>query len=580
MSSTMSTTSTSSDHNEIKSIELRIAALVAKHNIPFKVVDHLEGLIKEIAKYPDAAKNISIKRSKCTAIIKNVLGNYAQSILIKQLQSRHFSLLIDESTDITGTKHLAIVCRFVESGIVHDKFLELLPIPDATALKIYEVIVKFFTTHSIDYKKNLIGFGADGANTMMGERNSVQTLLKGDVPHLVVVRCVCHSLALCANHACSKLPSVIEELVRDIHTYFQHSFKRQHHFKNFQNFVGAKPHRILQNSQTRWLSLLSVVRRVIEQYDALKYYFTSENLDEHVASSKLICDRLYDKINLCYLQFLEFVLPYIVELNIEFQSESPKLFSLYHRMSALIKIILECYIKPEFLKNVDLATVQYQNPRLYKILEDLDLGPKIAESFSTNYFSESEKRDFRITCLNFYIDLVSQIFKRFPFHSDFVNAVKLMNFLHPPNIRKINSLGHLLNSNMFRFVISNINDLEKEWRFLRNDDSIAQLFELGTMEFWKEIGKIKKGDDSLAFPNVIKLISFVSTLPHSNACVERIFSKINVNKTKLRNRLSTETLSSILHAKNLISSQNESCCFNFNINSDLIDRHNNSMYKV
>lgn len=88
-----------------------------------------------------------------------------------------------------------------------------------------------------DYKKNLIGFAADGANTMMGSRSSVQTLLKKDIPNLVVVKCICHSLALCASRACGKLPQIIEDLVRDIHTYFQYSFKRQgYSLKNFRNF--------------------------------------------------------------------------------------------------------------------------------------------------------------------------------------------------------------------------------------------------------------------------------------------------------------------------------------------------------
>lgn len=65
-----------------------------------------------------------LKRTKCTAIIKNVLGDYRQSILLSKLKSVKFSILIDESTDVSSIKNLGIVCRFVENGSIHDEFLD------------------------------------------------------------------------------------------------------------------------------------------------------------------------------------------------------------------------------------------------------------------------------------------------------------------------------------------------------------------------------------------------------------------------------------------------------------------------
>jgi len=77
----------------------------------------------------------------------------------------------------------------------------------------------------------------------------------------------------------------------------------------------------------------------------------------------------------------------------------------------------------------------------------------------------------------------------------------------------------------------------------------------------------KKGDEKLAYPEINKLVSYLLTLPHSSACVERIFSAINLNKTKTRNRLGTETLSGILHIKRLIN-ENGKNCFNFHVASN------------
>ena len=59
----------------------------------------------------------------------------------------------------------------------------------------------------------MIGFGADGANSMLGARNSLSTLLKKDMPTLFVMKCICHSFALCASYACGILSKDVEDLV-------------------------------------------------------------------------------------------------------------------------------------------------------------------------------------------------------------------------------------------------------------------------------------------------------------------------------------------------------------------------------
>lgn len=174
---------------------------------------------------------------------------------------------------------------------------------------------------------------------------------------------------------------------------------------------------------------------------------------------------------------------------------------------------------------------------MYVTLENVYLGRKIHDKFRTNQFTEAIKTEFRIKCLEFYIELVTQIYKRFPFQSEYVNALKSFTFLNPRNIRKINSLRDVLNCNIFRNFVNHDMDIDMEWRYLRNSDQIAQLFELNPIAFWQEIGRIKKGDDSPAFPYLTKLTSFIFTLPHSSAAVERIFSHININKSKCRNRL-------------------------------------------
>jgi len=61
----------------------------------------------------DIAKSISMKRTKTTAIIKNVIGATQKNELATKLKSVHFSLLTDESTDIGTVKTSCVVVRYV-----------------------------------------------------------------------------------------------------------------------------------------------------------------------------------------------------------------------------------------------------------------------------------------------------------------------------------------------------------------------------------------------------------------------------------------------------------------------------------
>ena len=107
---------------------------------------------------------------------------------------------------------------------------------------------------------------------MMGSHRSVMKLLKDDCPSLIVVKCTCHSLALCASYACEALPPYVEQSLRDIYSYVSHSPKRSAEFSTIEEIL-EKPLKMLHPSQTRWLSLEAVVRRNLERLTELKIFF-------------------------------------------------------------------------------------------------------------------------------------------------------------------------------------------------------------------------------------------------------------------------------------------------------------------
>jgi hypothetical protein len=119
-------------------------------------------------------------------------------------------------------------------------------------------------------------------------------------------------------------------------------------------------------------------------------------------------------------------------------------------------------------------------------------------------------------------------------------------------IESIASLGPIAHA--FPIFVNDMNDLDKEWRLLKASQ-IHRNTSKDVIEFWNEVREQR-------------------TLPHCSVSVERIFSQINLNKIKIRNQLSAESLTGILHTKRYISSQGKHC-FDYNIDNSVLKGYKN-----
>ncbi|XP_041767007.1 uncharacterized protein LOC121590903 [Anopheles merus] len=78
---------------------------------------------------------------------------------------------------------------------------------------------------------------------------------------------------------------------------------------------------------------------------------------------------------------------------------------------------------------------------------------------------------------------------------------------------------------------------------------------------------------------IIKVVPALLSLPHSWACVERLFSQYNLNKNKLRNRLSPEVLEGLLASKEYVKLHKTSNG-DIEITSDMKKKFNSNMYNM
>ncbi|KAL5241694.1 hypothetical protein ACI65C_009104 [Semiaphis heraclei] len=415
-----------------------------------------------------------------------------------------------------------------KSGKIESKFWDLYKVYDsknpgnATAEKLFNSLMESLTLYCIP-KCNVIGFGSDGCNTMMGENNSVASRMKIEFPGIFIMKCVCHSAHLCASEACKRLPRSCEDLARNIFNYLKSSSKRQCEFSQFQTFLNLDPHKILHPSQTRWLSLTAVVDRVIEQWDALRLYFLDTVLVQRLLTALI-------NIN---------------PMNGQYQITDNELY--------LGTKVLMHKDNPDILSNNNQRKDFFERCRQFLQTSSLEMKKRynMADPVLTELFSFKPKNALSLEFRNTKPSLV--------------NLIKLV-----PCIININD--------------PRIQVIDDEWRRLPISisslpDDIENMIEPDT--FWWSIKKFSIENDTQEFIQLCNFALALLSLPHANADCERIFSSVNCMKTKIRSKLITETISGLLHAKQCIKggSKSQNNCTNFEPTNAMLSRMTaNSLY--
>jgi len=229
--------------------------------------DHLGELCKKYFKESKAASYIKLHRSKCTAIISNVLGPHFAQCLKESIGDSFYSILIDESTDISVLKFLGITIMYFDNNLkqIISTYLSLVKMESCVAQAIVKAIKVTLISKGLDLQK-LCGIGTDNAPVMVGVNNGVYKKLKEEIPSLIHIPCVCHSLQLAVSAAASEtLPKNIDYLIRETYNWFCHSTLRQAQYANLYRAIndGHDPLKIVRSCETRWLSIESAVSRIL-----------------------------------------------------------------------------------------------------------------------------------------------------------------------------------------------------------------------------------------------------------------------------------------------------------------------------
>ncbi|WVZ66717.1 hypothetical protein U9M48_015903 [Paspalum notatum var. saurae] len=132
-------------------------------------------------------------KKKDEDIQKDLTRSYAEEItevIKEEIGDSLFSVLIDESRDISVTEQMAILVRFVNKkrrGLKH--------VEDTTSSALKKALTEIFAAHGLPLAR-LRGQGYDGASNMRGEFNGLQKQIRDENPYAFYVHWFAHQLQL------------------------------------------------------------------------------------------------------------------------------------------------------------------------------------------------------------------------------------------------------------------------------------------------------------------------------------------------------------------------------------------------
>ncbi|XP_071138617.1 zinc finger protein 862-like [Mytilus edulis] len=139
--------------------------------------------------------------------------------------SQSYGVMIDEYTDISGRKHLALVGKYIHLGSSRLSFLQDIQIPNGTADTIYSSIKSYLNDKAGLKLHKLTSFASDGPTVMLGKKNGVATQLKRENESVVTVHCMNHRLQLAVSKTFTTFRKIekTDELLKGLFKYYHYS---------------------------------------------------------------------------------------------------------------------------------------------------------------------------------------------------------------------------------------------------------------------------------------------------------------------------------------------------------------------
>ncbi|XP_071959023.1 uncharacterized protein [Antedon mediterranea] len=237
------------------------------------------------------------------------------------------------------------------------------------------------------------------------------------------------------------------------------------------------------------------------------------------------------------LEFLHYVLPDFTILNKMLQSDEFKLHKLLPEARRIVQSLCANFMQEEYIDDTINKLPDITNEAKWKIVSEVYAGEEAA--VISRSMVPHERESFLKRCRQWYIEAVNQIGKRINFDDQILRNLVSLDPRKLKNNQSTISAGNAL-AHRFSHMVTSKSMIDRQWRSLYFNREFLKKAPQGITAFWLHVSE----EDS--YKSLGEFACQLLALPHSTATVERVFSKVSLNKTKCRNRLGLVTLEAVL----------------------------------
>ena len=566
--------SSRSHNDQVTVAEAAWCMKVAASNYSYNSCEDLPDLFRFMFPCP-YINDFSLGRSKVSYVISDGLGPYFQELLCKTIrkEGNPFTLQFDETVTVQNQKQLDLLIRFwsEEKGEVVTRFLKALFFGHAKGDIVADSIVSTVEEVGLN-KEQFLSMRSDGPNVNKTIWKRLNEHLKGlGFPGLVeFMPCNVHVVHNGFKHALSEYGQHAEQLALDLFYWFKaHPTRKEDYFKA-QTDLGFDEQLFIRHVQSRWLTLIPALMRIVDNWEPIRSYFLKElpkvasaertlRVLEKNETYRRICKAIQEKDALIQMHFLISVKPVFDGILGTFQRQEPLIHILHNECLQLVKRLMLRFLKSEVADTNSKKLVQLDVQKSDHQLPDsrMEIGEQTRKMLST--LQPNHQKIALSGMRTFFQSTTIYLLNHLPIGDTFVRDLTILH----PDMREIDAGDRCI-----RRIAQSLPQVVKdyhvplvvdEWKLYRRQEIPEDWFktdEAGSTRidhYWARVIEIKTLSGTEMFPYLKKLIKAVLTLSHGNADVER---SLSVNKQAIgtnRTLLTHESLNGIRQVKDAVS---------------------------
>lgn len=463
----------------------------------------------------------------------NICGSIIQETIVKEAnECEAFSLLADETADISGKEQMSLGIRYIKKDaddgcMTKEEFIGFVELEKLDAGSVADAILQFTEKLGLEMPK-LIGLGFDGCSTMAGKESGVQQRIRAKYPKAVYFHCASHRLNLVVNDL-NRVPEIRNTIgtIKQVIRFFRESTLRMKKIPN-----------ILSLCETRWSEKYKSIRYFSKHFLTIKEALSNLSTDDETnpetrAQAFMLDSATSSVVFIACLKIISRYSSYLEPVVNKLQSVDFDLHSVHRHIN---KELLEIFRKHRVESEEEFAEIFLELKETCDFLEIDMKMPRMStrQTNRSNIPLATPLAYYRATLFIPYLDsLIMSLESRFtdlnetPFKAILIHPTMMKNTKKDAFIKAMKELSQF-------YEIENLEAEARTW-----------------YDFWKNKDcdeKVNLNDlltETAFFPSVKKALLNYMTIPPTTCSVERSFSTLRRVKTWLRSTMSQERLSSL-----------------------------------